>query len=167
MTNSPQPVPELVDAVADAAGAAIRDLHATHSEDFCVYALVTSGEGYRPYLTATVHGAERWDLADSPYAFVGDELLSRTDSVFSARGELHELSADDAEVEFGRRLASLEAALARLDDEGMFGSGEERARVLLLVATMPPDESDATFARRLNPAGPLLEAWLAEAAEGA
>jgi hypothetical protein len=31
---------------------------------------------------------------------------------------------------------------------------------------MPPDETDAAFARRLNRTGPLLAAWLDEASEG-
>ncbi|MGC4154896.1 MAG: DUF4303 domain-containing protein [Propionicimonas sp.] len=167
MTMSPEPVVELVDAITEAAGEAIQTLRAGHPEDFCVYALVTSGEAYRPYLAATVHGETRWDLADSRYAIVEDELLARAEPAFSARGYLHEMNAEDAEAEYGRRLASMEASLRRLDDKGLFGGGDERARVLLLVATMPPDETDAEFARRLNPPGPLLDAWLAEAAEGA
>ncbi|SEE96890.1 DUF4303 domain-containing protein [Ruania alba] len=161
------PIPALVDAIAEATDEAIRRLRSEHRADFCVYALVTSGEAYRPYLTATVHGKSRWDLADSPYALVADEILARTDVEFTARGQLHDMDVPDAEEEYWRRLTSMEAALRRLDETGLFGTGVERARILLVVATMPPDESDAGFARRLNPAGPLLDAWLAEAAEGA
>lgn len=167
MRPTPAPVPELVDAVAEAAGEAIRRLHDDHAEDFCVYALVTTGEGYRPYLAATVHGQSRWDLTAGPYDIVGDELLARAEPAFAARTALHELSTAEAETELQRRLASMEAALRRLDDDGLFGRGEDRDRVLLLVATMPPDDSDASFARRLNPPGQLLDTWLEEAAEGA
>lgn len=167
MTTPAAPVPELVDAIAGPLERAIQQLRRDHPEDFCVYALVTSGEGYRPYLAATVHGENRWDLAGSPYDIVGDELLSQTESAFLARGELHEMSEADAEQEYWRRLASMEAALRQLDDDGLFGQDSDRDRVLLLVATMPPDESDAAFAKRLNPSGPLLDAWLDEAAEGA
>lgn len=60
----------------------------------------------------------------------------------------------------------MEAALRRIDAEGLFGVGPTRDEVLLLVTTMPPDEADAAFATRLNPPGPLLSAWLEEAAEG-
>lgn len=167
MTVVSEPVPELVDAIAESAPEAIRRLRAEHREDFCVYALVTSGEAHRPYLAATVHGEARWDLAGSPYAIVEDEILARTGGAFTARGQLCDMDATAAEEEYGRRLASMEAALRRLDEAGLFGVGDERTRVLLLVATMPPDESDAGFARRLNSSGPLLDAWLAEAAEGA
>lgn len=167
MIPTPAPIPELVDAVAKATEEAIRELHRDHTEDFCVYALVTSGEGYRPYLAATVHGPSRWDLAEGPYDIVGDEVMARAEPAFSARGELHEMSDTDADTEFWLRLTSMEEALRRLDDGGLFGREEARSRVLLLVATMPPDESDASFARRLNPPGPLLDAWLNEAAEGA
>ncbi|WP_449277955.1 DUF4303 domain-containing protein [Leucobacter sp. GX24907] len=161
-----EPVPELVDVVAEATEEAVRRLRAEHSEDFCVYALVTTGEAYRPYLAATVHGDSRWDLADSPYDLVCDEVLAQAEPAFSERGQLYDMDPADAEAEYWRRLASMEAALQRLDDGGLFGRGEARSRILLLVATMPPDESDVVFARRLNPAGPLLDAWLKEAAEG-
>lgn len=161
------PVPELVDAIAEAARRAIVELRTEHPEEFCVYALVTVGEALRPYLTVTVQGDGRWDLADSPYAMAGDARLARTAPLFEARGELDTMDAETADREYGARLASMEEALRRLDDGGLFGAGAERGRVLLLVATMPPDETDAGFARRLNPPGPLLDAWLAEAAEGA
>lgn len=157
----------LVEAVVDATRSAVRQLHAERREDeaFCAYALVTTGEGFRPYLAVTVHGPDRWNLADSPYAIVGDEWLAQTEPAFSARGDLFEAADPDAEWEV--RSASLEEALRRLDGEGLFGTGPARDEVLLLVATMPPDESDAGFARRLNASGPLLDAWLREAAEGA
>ncbi|WP_349828636.1 DUF4303 domain-containing protein [Brevibacterium litoralis] len=77
-------------------------------------------------------------------------------------------SDDEAwQMEYDLRLGSMEEALRRLDAEGVFGTGEARQEVLLLVATMPPDETEAERGRRMNPPGPLLDAWLAEAAEGA
>lgn len=162
-----EPIATVVDVVAAATDEAIRRLRSEHPVDFCVFALVTSGEAYRPYLTATVHGESRWDLADSPYVLFADEVMARTEAAFNARGQLSDMDPSQAEEEYWRRLASMEAALRRLDEAGLFGTDAERAHALLLVATMPPDESDAGFARRLNPDGPLLDAWLAEAAEGA
>lgn len=166
MADAPAHIPELAEAVHKAAGQAIRMLYAEHPEDFCLFALVTSGEGYRPYLAATVHGDDRWDFTLGPYDFVFDDILAQTEEDFAARGELHLMNAADAALEHERRLASLEEALRRIDADGLFGTGDDRARVLLLVATMPPDDSDAGFARRLNPRGPLLDTWLDEAAEG-
>lgn len=167
MTTSAEPVAELVDMIADSTRAALQQFRATHSIDACLVALVTSGEGYRPYLALTEHGEDQWDLAGSRFAIVEDEFLARTEPAFDARGFLHEMGDDASEVEFDRRLASMEAALRRLDDQGLFGIGEDRARVLLLVATMPPSDSEAELGRRLNPPSPLLDAWLEEAAEGA
>lgn len=166
MTTPGAPVPDLVDVVADATREAIERFRTENSEDVCVYALVTTGEALRPYLTVTVRGEGQWDLADSPYAIVEDDVLARTDPAFAARGQLNLMNRDDAEREFWNRLLSIQEALRRLDQEGLFGRDAERDGVLLLVATMPPDHNDAGFARRLNPSGPLLEAWLREAAEG-
>lgn len=166
-SDKAQGAPALVKVVSDATRHAVTRFHAErddYGETFCVYALVTSGEGMRPYLTVTVDGPDRWNLADSPYAIVGDDWLAQTESAFSARGDLFE--ATDIDAEWDLRLASMEESLRRLDREGLFGTGTQREAILLLVATMPPDESDSGFARRLNPPGPLLEAWLREAAEG-
>ena len=161
-----EPARELVDAVADATRRAVTDLRAAHQERWCLYVLVTSGEALRPYLSVTVHGEDQWDHADSPYVIVGDEWFATTEPLFTSRGDLHQMSNAAALLEYDVRLASLEAALRRLDQEGLFGMGDEREHVLLLVTAAAPDESDATFARRLNKPGPLLDAWLAEAAEG-
>jgi hypothetical protein len=156
----------LTAVIVEAVRPAILQLRSEHPESFCVYALVTVGEGLRPYLAATVHGDGRWDLADSPYAVVCDEWLAQTQPAFDERGTIDELTPQEWDAELATRLASMEAALRAIDAEGLVGRGVDRDKALLLVALMPPDESDAGFARRLNPPGPLLEAWLAEAAEG-
>ncbi|WP_454300814.1 DUF4303 domain-containing protein [Salana multivorans] len=162
-----RPVPDgaLARIVAEATCAALAELARSVRERVCAVALVTSGEALRPWLTVTVHGEDRWDLADSAHALTGDEHLAAIAEAWDARGYLHELDEADAEVEYATRLATLEEALRLLDVDGVFGRGETRERVLLLVATMPPDETDAGYARRLNPPGPLLDDWLAEAAE--
>lgn len=162
-----RPVPDLTLAriVAEATRAALAELAPSVREQLCAVALVTSGEALRPSLTVTVHGEDRWDLADSEQALPGDEHLAAITETWDARGFLSELDPADAEAEYVTRLATLEEALRLLDIDGAFGRGKARGRVLLLVATMPPDESDAGYARRLNPPGPLLEDWLEEAAE--
>ena len=158
--------PVLTAAIAVATRRAVERLRAGHPGPFCVFALVTTGEALRPYLGVTLDGPQRWDLADSPLAICGDEHLAGVEPLYAERGELHDMAPEDAEREYGLRLASMEAALRLLDGEGVFGTGQARERVLLLVATMPPDESDAGFARRLIPPGLLLTAWLEEASEG-
>lgn len=158
--------PRLAAQIADVTRRAVEQLHAQHPGPFCLYALVTTGEALRPYLGVTLDGPERWDLPDSPFAVCGDEHLATLDGVYARLGDLADLPPADAETEYQVRLASMEAALRRLDAEGVFGTGTGRDRVLLLVTPLPPDASDARFARRLNPPGPLLDAWLEEAAEG-
>ena len=162
-----RPVPDLALAriVAEATRTALAELAPSVLERLCVIALVTSGEALRPYLTVTVHGEDRWDLAGSEHALTGDEHLAVITEAWDARGFLSELDSADAEAEYLTRLATLKESLRLLDIDGVFGRDEARGRVLLLVATMPPDESDAGYARRLNPPGPLLEDWIEEAAE--
>ena len=74
-----------------------------------------SGEGYRPYLALTEHDDDQLDLAGSRFAIVEDEILARTEPAFEARGFLHDMVDDESEIEFDRRLASMEAVLRRLD----------------------------------------------------
>lgn len=159
------PDPALTAEIVHGTRLAVQQLHDEHPGSFCVYALATSGEALRPYLIVTPDDATRWDLPDSPFAVYGDEHLAGLEELFTARGDLFDMSAEQAQAEYDLRLASMEAALRALDADGLFGAGDARADVLLLVTTMPPDETGAETARRLNPASPLLAAWLDEAAE--
>jgi len=161
----PEPDLELARAIADATRAALSELPGSVADDLCAVALVTTGDGLRPYLTVTVDVDERWDLAASEFALIGDEHFEALRDVWDARGDLYELDDEALDVEFAVRLATLEEALRLLDIEGVFGAGEARQQVLLLVATMPPDPSDAAYARRLNPDGPRFRDWLREASE--
>lgn len=160
------PDPALTAEIVRGTRLAVQQLHAEHRGPFCVYALVTSGEALRPYLVVTPDDETRWDLPDSPFAVFGDEHLAGLEAHFTERGEIFDLPAQDARAEYDLRLASMEAALRVLDADGLFGFGADRHQTLLLVTTMPPDETAAAFARRLNPVGPLLTAWLDEASEG-
>jgi hypothetical protein len=71
---------------------------------------------------------------------------------------------EDYAREYELRLNVMEAALAELDAEGLFGIGPERDQVVVLVEVMPPDYTNTERARRLNPPS-ALETWLREAAE--
>ncbi|QNG19332.1 DUF4303 domain-containing protein [Rhodococcus triatomae] len=169
----PVPDAELSRAVAGATRAAITDLRAAHRDRFYTFALVASGELRAPYLSACSVEADNrdgigpWDLAAGPYAVWGyDEHFGQVARAFESRGHLHELTnAAEFEREAGVRLASLEHALRLLDSEGFFGNGAARAGVLVTVATMPPDETDAGFVRRLNPASELYARWVQMCAE--
>ncbi|MFL1382392.1 DUF4303 domain-containing protein [Nocardiopsis protaetiae] len=170
----PVPDPALARVIAAAARAAIADLRARHPEHFHAFALLTTGEALPPYLSAgsaegmARTGADRWSLPDGPYAVWGhEEHFGEVVRAFETRGDLFALTEERArDIEFATRLASMEEALRLLDTEGFFGAGADRRGVLLLAGTLPPDPEDAGAVRRLNPAGPLRDSWLREAAEG-
>ncbi|MNT83719.1 hypothetical protein D3C71_1528880 [compost metagenome] len=58
----------------------------------------------------------------------------------------------------------MELAMARLNEEGLFGHGSRRLRLVVNVEVMPPDQTNTDRAKRLNPPGALNE-WLSEVAE--
>ncbi|KAB8162017.1 DUF4303 domain-containing protein [Streptomyces sp. 3MP-14] len=170
----PLPDPALSALIAEATGAAYRELRHRHPERLYLFALLTSGEANAPYAAACsvegdARGGERWSLPDSPYAVWGyEEHFADVTRAFLARGDLFDPGRGGeaaVEAEYRLRLASMEEALRRLDAEGLFGTGRERGRLLLAAGTMPPDEEDAGAVRRLNPPGALREEWLRDAAE--
>ena len=172
---------ELIDAIADAARQAIGALFRDHPGDFYYCTLVTTGEAHPPTLAAWSHQsleaavAEasepdalesiKWSYADSPFLCFGDEYFSAVKQLFAQRPEMDYMAPEDEwDQEYELRLRAIEAAMARLDAEGLFGSGEQRNGIVVLVEVMPPDGSNTLRAIRLNPER-ALKAWLNEAAE--
>ncbi|MER6667735.1 DUF4303 domain-containing protein [Amycolatopsis japonica] len=92
---------------------------------------------------------------------MGEEHLKPVRDLFAARPDVFELDDEASEAEFDLRLRAMETALQRLADEGLFGVGEARAETLILAEVVPEDEDNVARARRLNPPGPALDAWLA------
>jgi uncharacterized protein DUF4303 len=86
--------------------------------------------------------------------------------VSAPQRELISTIADAARNAFSSlfEMASLEAAMGRLDREGLFGTGPARAEVVVNVECMPPDRTSTERALRMNPPAALV-AWLKEAAE--
>ncbi|WP_199749113.1 DUF4303 domain-containing protein [Amycolatopsis sp. WAC 01376] len=155
-----------------AARAAVTDLFRDNpGHSFYYVTLTTPGEAFGPALSAWSREAlarradaddVRYSYADSPFSIVGEEYLKPVREMFAARPEVFDIADDDAsEAEFDLRLRAMETALRRLDDEGLFGVGVARADVLVLVEVVPDDEENVARARRLNPPGPVLDAWLA------
>jgi len=121
------PDPALTAEIVHGTRLAVQQLHDEHPGPFCVYALATSGEALRPYLIVTPDDATRWDLPDSPFAVYGDEHLAGLEELFTARGDLFDMSAEQAQAEYDLRLASMEAALRALDADGLFAAGDALA----------------------------------------
>lgn len=168
-------------SIADAARAAFSELIGTHPEKFYYFTLTTTGEAFSPYPSAWSEEAlERacatdpkpdearpllkWSCADSPYCGFGHEYFAAVDTWFDQRGQLYDLSDEDADNEYEFRLEAMEEAMRRSDQEGLFGQGRTRAECIVLVEVMPPDHTNTDRAIRLN-SGAALKAWLEEASE--
>ncbi|MFB6555283.1 DUF4303 domain-containing protein [Streptomyces sp. NPDC056405] len=168
---------DLADAVHRAARAALLDLFREHPDHRFYYCtLVTPGEAYGPALSAwSVQAlAEesarqgcapldiKWSYADSPFCCYGERHLEPVRPLFEARGELFDLPDEEWEAEFDLRLRAMETAMARLDAEGLFGTGTDRHSVVVTVE-VPSETGNDERALRLNPPEALTD-WLAEAA---
>lgn len=163
---------ELADALTRATRAAVADLFRENpGHTFYYVTLTTPGEAFGPALSAWSHEAlaqradaadVRYSYADSPFSIVGEKHLKPVREMFAARPEVFDIADDDAsDAEFDLRLRAIETALRRLADEGLFGAGDARENVLVLAEVVPDDEENVARARRLNPPGPALDAWLA------
>ncbi|MEV0328117.1 DUF4303 domain-containing protein [Micromonospora echinospora] len=162
-------VPELTDALTVAIRTAVTELFARHpAHRFYYLTLVTTEEVHPPYLSAwsrealaAVPAADRpyltWSYADSPFHLYGAQHFAEVRRLLGAR------QAPDADGR-QRRLDAMEAAVDRLDREGLFGRGSARSGLVVAVEVMPPDHENTRRVTRLNPPEALVT-WLAEAAE--
>lgn len=107
----------------------------------------------------------KWSYADSPYFAFGEAHFSTVATLFAMRPQWSmEMSDEEWETEYEVRLSAMERAMLRLDAEGVFGAGDDRNGIVVLVEVQPPDWTNTQRARRLNPPQALTE-WLKEAAE--
>lgn len=175
---------ELVTAIADATRNAVRKLFGENpNETFYYCSLVTTGEGHTPCFTAwsrekleeavRAEGGDeglraelKWSYADSPYCCYGEEFFGEVRRLLTLRSDTGDRDSTNDHAEYELRLRAMEAAMARLDTEGLFGAGRERALIVVNAEVMPPDHTNVERALRLNPREGLEE-WLAEAAEPA
>ncbi len=167
---------ELTEAFVKAAGSAFSSLKKNRREQFYFYAFIFD-EGMHPYISAWSYEALeksfvadevpdedkswwKWDSADSPYAVYGyDEFFQEAGALLDKRQE--SISDDELySTEWDMRVNSMEEAMKRLDQSGLFGTGEDRKNVVINVEIAPPDGSDYARALRLNPSSPLLMEYL-------
>jgi hypothetical protein len=172
---------ELRDAIADAVRAATLELFREHPGHYYYVSVITTGEAHAPMLTAwskealeeaVAEGADaeearlelRWSYADSPYCGFGDAYFGRVRELFALRPRMDPEDDVAWSNEFNLRLRAMEAAVAVLDSEGLYGRGTSRLGIVVGVEVMPPDGTNLARMRRLNPPAALGD-WLAEAAE--
>lgn len=154
----------IVNVLKHAAKKSFESLFKEHEEQFYYCTFIQAEDGTPFIFACSYEGLDRtleqngidkndenersefkWSYADSPYCAYGydDEAYDR---------------------EFEIRLNSMEEAMRQLDEEGLFGVGEERKKVVVIAEVMPPDYTYTERALRLNPREALTE-WLEECAE--
>jgi hypothetical protein len=109
-----------------------------------------------------------WGYANSPYLDFGEEHFDLVMAAFLDRDRAFAAPVEDDawDREYELRLAAMEGAMRTLDLEGVFGTGETRDDLVVLVEVVPPDWTNTARAYRLNPKeGHRFRAWLEEAAE--
>ncbi|WP_422507811.1 DUF4303 domain-containing protein [Stenotrophomonas sp. GZD-301] len=152
-------------------------------ENFYYCTFVMTEEGHAPFLSAwseealagavgeSGDGPEvaadlKWSYADSPYVDFGSEHTEKLRASFLAGPNLQDLSVDEWEREIEFRMDAVEQAVRQLDEEGAFGTGQHRSRLLVAVEIMPPVPSNADRVARLNDTNSqIFKQWLEEAAE--
>lgn len=173
---------ELTDAIADATRRAVTNLFRQHPEHFYYCSLITSGHAHPPVVTAWSREALeavaakaddpeqakddlKWSYGESPYFCYGEIYFEDVARLFGERPQwTPEMTLEESAVEYDVRLRAMERAMARLDQEGVFGTGDARIRIVVNVEVMPPDYTNTERALRLNPKQ-ACEEWLAEVAE--
>lgn len=175
---------ELADRLVAAGRAAFREARernpgetfysfALFSDVFAAYILPTCGseegllrvaERYLGEFGGTVEeqaATLRWSPVDSPYHMLGEEHFAGVLELLDERGDPWQRDDGDEEggafdAEIDGRFEACFRALARLDEEGLFGRGAERERVVVNILQGDQAEEDVIGnARRLNPAAAL------------
>lgn len=92
----------------------------------------------------------KWSYADSPYCGYGyEEYFQALDGVFFERMD-NIPSDEEYDQEIEHWLSLMEKVMKTLDEEKIFGEGEERRSMIINAEVMPPDETNAERAERLN-----------------
>ena len=172
---------ELADAIESATRMAIKDLFAQYPDHHFYYvALITSGEANPPALTAWSKealddavknglGASwdlKWSYGESPFFCFGEHCFQHVKDLFLKRPDMNSLVWVEGafQAEYELRLRAMETAMSRLDQQGLFGTGEDRLKIAVNVEVMPPDYTNTERAKRLNPPE-AIRTWLKEEAE--
>lgn len=106
----------------------------------------------------------KWGICESPYmAFEHDVHFKEVDE-FLQENDIWSLSDDDFDAEFDVRLNSMEEALKRLDKKGLFGTGDDRKKIVISAEVVPPEYINTVIVQRLNP-DDIIQEWLEFCAE--
>ncbi|MDE7363546.1 MAG: DUF4303 domain-containing protein [Ruminococcus sp.] len=101
----------------------------------------------------------KWAICDSTYVGYEHDLYFNAVDEFLQKNDIWELSDDDFYSEFDVRLNSMEEALRRLDKKGLFGTGDDRKKIVITAEVVPPDYTNTARVQRLNP-DDIIQEWL-------
>jgi len=161
--------------IADAARLAFDDLKESTGEDFYFFALVTHHGETPPFVTAWLsqdaldrfllengeskesEDEYRWAYAESPYTRSGKEFFREVNELWK---ELPSIYDDDISMErvdeiVEEKLSYMEKGIKSLDEEGYFGTGDVRNKLVVTVMVAEEDFRNTPFAKRLNPPAAL------------
>lgn len=142
-----------------------QSLFKEYNEKFYYCTLILS-EGATPFISAfseealkeavkkndDKYSAEelKWSYADSPYCGYGfEEYFQALDKVFYER--IDNISSDEEyEKEIDYWLSLMEKVMKTLDNEKLFSEGKYRRDMIINAEIMPPSETNAKRASRLN-----------------
>lgn len=92
----------------------------------------------------------KWSYIDSPYYCWKQEEFERVEAILLSRENIWTLDSEEFNAEYNLRLEAMEAAMKRLDQEGIFAINQERDDVIILVEVMPPDYANTERAYKMN-----------------
>src|SRR4051794_31489039 len=96
--------------------------------------------------------ALRWSIPDSAYHAETMTMDKRTQTLLDARPNPYQLSEAASLREVRLRMNAAVAGLKALDEEGLFGTGESRSNLTLLIEAGDREEDFVLkWARQLNP----------------
>lgn len=169
---------KITQALYAAVKSVLTDLYQNH-EHYYYITLVSDGGAGTPCISAWSYEAlarsqasdqdkERikWSYADSPYCCHRQEDFAEVDRLLRERPDIRSLEDAQFDIEYEKRYLAMEEAMRMLDEDGLFAINQTRGEVVVLVETMPPDESNPRRAYRMNHSdSPIFRKWLEEAAE--
>lgn len=160
----------VVDCLLNAAQKSFSDLFKNIDERF-YYCTLVMQELSVPYISAISYEAlermlqnntkeyslYKWSYADSPYCGYGyDKYFANVERLFEMR--FNGLNEEETNREYEIWLSSMEEVMRILDSISMFGSGDKRNEIFINAEIMPPEESNFTRGRHLNPPS-VYEKW--------
>lgn len=138
----------LVTIFETAAGKAFKALLEERGEEHFYYFALLNDGNWRPYISAWSYEALNRFCDENEVE--GEEREQKN-------FEAYETDKTMADAQWKTLLNSMEEAMRRLDQKGIFGTGGERDKAVIAVEIVPPVRSNYSRTERLNKNGLIRE----------